>query len=87
MSWDWEELKRKQQGKVKMKQPPKKEKKKVPEWMWYVLMFTLWLALAVGLWFPFRWLHYKFAYEGKIEQKIIEMVNPEALKDKYKKEL
>ena len=81
MTWDWEKLKQShQQGEKK-----KPKRKKVPEWVFYTCYLICMIALAVALWFPVRWLHYKFAYEDKVRQQIIEMVNPEALKDKYKK--
>ncbi|MHA1816594.1 MAG: hypothetical protein ACTSX1_11345 [Candidatus Heimdallarchaeaceae archaeon] len=82
MTWDWEKLKKQQQGKSFKK--PEKKKRKIPDWFWYTGYIICMLALAVALWFPVRWIHYKFVYEGKIEQKIIEMVKPESLKDKYK---
>ena len=86
MSWDWDKLKQQQQGKDFKNHPgkskPKKESWELPGWVFGVGYFIIVIVLVVALFFPIRWLHYKFAYEGKVEQKIIEMVKPEALKEK-----
>jgi hypothetical protein len=85
MTWDWEKLKQQQQGKLKVNlKPEKSKKKKIPEWAFLTTYIIVAIMLAVLMWFPVRWLHYKFAYEDKVRQEIIEMVKPEALKDKYK---
>ena len=90
MSWDWDKLKKKQQqGDFERPAPPpeprpKKELLERPSWVFQTAYVIILISLAVGLFFPVRWLHYKFAYEAKVEKQIIEMVKPEALKDKYK---
>ena len=88
MTWDWDKLKQQQQrgdfGKHPPDDKPKRKKQlwELPTWVFNTGYFIIVIALAIGLFFPIRWLHYKFAYEGKVEQKIIEMVKPEALKEK-----
>ncbi len=88
MSWDWEKLKQQQQGRHPVDNPKKKEVKirKIPEWVKLTLYIIMCIGLAVLMWFPARWLHYKFAYGDKVEKTIIEMVKPEALKEKYRRE-
>ena len=91
MSWDWDKLKQKHRmGKIEEKSPHNHKKRELPDW---VVPYSLYagyiitaLIIMVSLWFPIRWLHYKFAYENKVEKKIIEMVKPESLKEKYRKE-
>ena len=87
MSWDWDKLRQQQQrGEFKdHSKEPKKERREIPSWEWTGGYIIIWIALTVGLFFPLRWLHYKFAYEVKVEKQIIEMVKPEALKDQYRK--
>ncbi len=88
MSWDWDKLKKEHQ-KGEGKDKPKK--RELPDWVVPYLVYTGWIVVAliilVSLWFPIRWLHYKFSYENKVEQKIIEMVKPESLNEKYRKDL
>ncbi len=90
MSWDWDKLKKKHQ-KDKGEGKDKLKKRELPEWIVPYLVYTGYivvvLIIMVSLWFPIRWLHYKFGYEHKVEQKIIEMVKPESLKEKYRKDL
>lgn len=88
MSWDWEKLKRQKQRGEFDKSPDKSKPKKkfeIPEWAFVVSYVIVAVMLGIAFWFPARWLHYKFAYENKVEQQIIEMINPEALKEKYRK--
>ena len=92
MSWDWEKLKAQQQGKGNIDLSPKKKKfdKKFDisnSWIVPVAYVLLALVLIVICWYVARWTHYKFSYEVKMKQAIIEMVKPEALKDEYRKEV
>ncbi len=88
MSWDWDKLKKKHQKDEGKDKPKKRE---LPDWIVLYSIYTAYiivtLAILVALWFPIRWIHYKFAYENKVEQKIIEMVKPESLNEKYRKDL
>ena len=79
MSWDWDKLNN---------QYVKKEKKpfELKAWMGITAYVILALVMIFTFWNIARWANYKFSYEHKYEQKIIEMVKPEALKEKYKKE-
>lgn len=88
MSWDWEELKKQQQAK-RAGMNLKEEKKSIKlnkQWLIIPIQIILLLILIVLFWNIGRWAHYKYGYEKKVEQKVIEMVKPEALKEKYKKE-
>lgn len=89
MSWDWEKLKRQQQGKHKVNLNPKKEKKKFkfPTLLIYTSYFFIWIILFIIFWNTARWINYKFSYEEKIQEAVIEMVKPESLKEKYRKGL
>ena len=89
MSWDWEALKKQQQAKRGEEPEKKKPKFRVKDLVynpWAVIptYVVITIFLIIFFWYVSKWFHYKFSYENKIEQKIIEMVNPEALKDKYK---
>jgi hypothetical protein len=89
MSWDWETLKKQQEskrGKEPEKKKPKFRIKDLIDNPWAVIpaYVVIIMFLMIFFWYVSRWLHYKYGYENKVEQKIIEMVKPEALKDKYK---
>lgn len=84
MSWDWDQLKKEQQAKRNINMKEKKTRE-VPEWVWGASYILVAIILIILVWFPARWLHYKFGYENKVQQQIIEMVNPEALKEEYRK--
>jgi len=91
MSWDWDKLKEQQEGKGDKINPPKKKKfKNIPEWvstvMWITGYAILWGSLVFGFWHIARWVNFKYSYQPKMQEAIIEMVKPEALKDKYRKE-
>ena len=91
MSWDWDKLKKQQQEKrnegIKEAINPKKKIDLLNNlWIIYPGYFLAVIILAVLIWFPVRWLHYKYGYESKVEQKIIEMVKPEYLKEEYRRE-
>ena len=58
---------------------------RMPNWMFITSYVMISIMLIILFWFPARWLHYKFAYEVKVEKQIVEMVKPEALKEKYRK--
>jgi hypothetical protein len=53
--------------------------------MVYTGYFFLWILLVITCWNTARWINYKFSYEEKIQKVIIEMVNPEALKEEYRR--
>ncbi len=85
---------RRDRVKLKKEQSPKKriiqnQKKELPNWlinlMIYGAYFITVIIVVIIMWFPVRWLHYKFGYEYKVQKAIIEMVKPEALKEKYRK--
>lgn len=87
MSWDWDKLKRQQQGKLKVNLKPEEPKKKFEFPTWAVLTGYLfvWVILVIICWNTARWLNFRFAYEEKIQEAVIEMVRPEALKEKYRR--
>lgn len=85
MSWDWDKLKEKYE---KEKETHPKEKRDLTElkgWLYVGTLLLISLILIAVFWYGGRWLNYKWNYEHKIEQKVIEMVNPDALKEKYKR--
>jgi len=87
MRWDWEKLKQDHEDKQREGNSKKEKKKfKFPPWMIYTSIFFLWIILAIIFWNAARWLNYKLSYEGKIQEKVIEMVKPESLKEKYRRE-
>lgn len=91
MSWDWEELKKQQQAKRNSVDLNESSKKKrfdasvITEFLPVVGYLILAVVLVIIFWYIARWANYKFSYEKKFQQVVIEMVKPEALKDKYKK--
>ncbi len=90
MSWDWDALKKQQQGKRTTEVNLEKEKPsffKFKEWLAIPALILSALILIVLFWNIGRWAHYKYGYEKKVEQKVIEMVKPEALKEKYKERM
>ena len=83
MNWDWEKLKE-EHDKEKDKPKSKKEKKTGNIWV-MVSSIIIMIALASSfLWLSFKWIAPSFSYKNKVQQEIIEMVKPEALKEKYK---
>ena len=89
MSWDWEALKKQQQAKRGIVDPPKKKESCdiSDSWIIPVAYVLLAFVLVAIIWNVQRWAHYKYSYESKMKQEIIEMVKPEALKDEYRKEV
>lgn len=84
MNWDWEKLKEEHN---KEKDKPKPKKKKRSNWLAYVYIAMVIMGIFTSF-FLLRsfvgWFNNKSSYESKVQQAIIEMVKPEALKDKYK---
>lgn len=88
MSWDWEELKKQQQAKRgKIIEPIIEHPKEsiILEWLPVVGYVILAIILIIICWYITRWANYKFSYEKKFQQVVIEMVKPETLKEKYRK--
>lgn len=85
MSWDWEKLKKDHEPKSNK---PKPKKKKYPDWVVSVLVYggsiLVMIIVIALLWIPGRWISYKLKYETQVKKAVIEMVKPEALKDKYR---
>ncbi len=88
MRWDWDVLKKQQQAKRDSINPPKKKEKFdiANSWIPVVCYLIVAIILLIIFWQLARWINYKFSYEDKFKQTVIEMVKPEALKDKYRKE-
>jgi heme/copper-type cytochrome/quinol oxidase subunit 2 len=87
MSWDWEQLKKDQRAKGNIDPSKKKEKFDIwDSWIPVVAYVVVAIVLVVTFWYIYRWVNYKFSYEPKMKQVIIEMVKPESLKDQYRKE-
>lgn len=81
-------------GRIKKNRKTRKnqnqKKKETPQWListmvcgGYIIGAIVLIAL---LWIPGRWISYKTKYESQVKKAIIEMVKPEALKEKYKDE-
>ncbi len=83
MNWDWEKLKKEHD---KEKDEPKSKKKKRPKFNWIMAIVSIIMGIIVviSLWLFGRWAQYTLSYKSKVQQEIIEMVKPGALKDKYK---
>lgn len=83
MSWDWEKLKRDHEPKR-----TKPKKKKLPQWLISTIVYGGYIIgliiLITLLWVGGRWITYKINYESQVKKAIIEMVKPEALKEKYR---
>ncbi len=86
MSWDWEKLQKKYHEETDNK--PKIKKKELPGWstsfLFYGGYIIILLIIIAIIWIPVSWISYKLKYENQVKKAIIEMVKPEALKDKYR---
>ncbi len=83
--WDWENLKE-EHGKEE-KEEIKTKKKEKSSWLRLVYIFMVIMGIVISFFLLqsfVRGLHSKSTYESKVQQTIIEMVKPEALKEKYK---
>jgi len=88
MIWDCEKLKRDNAKAHANKDIPPKKKKKLPGWLVSTMIYGGYvigaIILIALLWIPGRWISYKTKYESQVKKAIIEMVKPEALKEKYR---
>jgi flagellar basal body-associated protein FliL len=83
MSCDWET--REKEHEEKKKSNPKK--KKNSSWLRPVYIFMVIMGIVTSFFLlqsSIRWIRNEVSYESKVQQTIIEMVKPEALKEKYK---
>lgn len=83
--WDWEKLKKEHD---KEREEIEVKKKTTSSWLKVVYIFMVIMGIVTSFFLlqsSIRWIRNTSTYEVKVQQTIIEMVKPEALKEKYKK--